>query len=76
MVQLLQPQQVKLVTKDGECKISLTIDLNINLNQNEGLVKQGMKHENEPDDDEVSFVIPDFEGSGANLDFGKQEEAR
>jgi len=76
MVQLLQPQQVKIVTKDGECKISLTIDLNINLNQIEGLVKQGIKKEYEPDDeDKVNFVIPDF-GSGAKVDFGKQEEAK
>jgi len=33
MAQLLKPQNVKVVTKDGELIISLQLDININLNQ-------------------------------------------
>ena len=32
MAQLLKPQNVKIVTKDGEIVISLQLDININLN--------------------------------------------
>ena len=79
MVQLLHPQKtVNIVTKEGECKINLTIDLNINLNQQvTDLIRQEVKKGYEPQEEEkVDFAIPDFEGSGTKLDFGKKEEAR
>ena len=80
MVQLLHPQkQISVTTKNGECNINLTIDLNINLNQTvTDLIKQETKraYESEEDDDKVDFAIPDFEGSEMKLDFGKKEEAK
>jgi hypothetical protein len=69
MAQLIQPNNVKVITKDGEIQVSLTIDLNITLNQTgtinvEGSVNsvggempKGIKND---DDDKVEWAIPDF----------------
>jgi hypothetical protein len=76
MAQLIKPQNVKVVTKDGEILISLQLDININLNQTDVLsvgdnstVKQvSTKPKN--DDDDVAWAIPDFKPT-EKIKFGK-----
>lgn len=74
MAQLIQPNSVKVVTKEGEITVSLQIDLNINLNQNgtfvEGGVTSTAKVNSKKDDDDVAWVIPDFKPS-EKINFGK-----
>ena len=36
MPQLIKPGEVKVITKDGEVKISISLDLNINLGEISG----------------------------------------
>ena len=36
MAQLIRPSDVKIITKDGELKVSITLDLNINMNGSVG----------------------------------------
>lgn len=77
MPQLIKPSDVKVVTKDGEVKVSITLDLNINLtNLLEGMSlpsTQSAKKENnsiaENLDDKVVWAIPDF--SSEKINFGK-----
>lgn len=78
MPQLIKPSDVKVITKDGEVKVSITLDLNINLtNLLEGISlpvaqSQSTKKENsivENLDDKVTWAIPDF--SSEKINFGK-----
>lgn len=62
-----------VVTKDGECHLTITLELNINLNS-DGVTAsvQSVKSPNmEDDDDKVIFEVPDFT-SGNTIDFGKE----
>ena len=76
MAQLIKPQNVKVVTKDGEILISLQLDININLNQtgvlsieDNSIVKQvSTKPKN--DEDDVAWSIPDFKPT-EKIKFGK-----
>jgi hypothetical protein len=76
MAQLIKPQNVKVVTKDGEILISLQLDININLNQtgvlsieDNSIVKQvSTKPKN--DEDDVAWAIPDFKPT-EKIKFGK-----
>ena len=76
MAQLIKPQNVKVVTKDGEILISLKLDININLNQtgvlsieDNSIVKQvSTKPKN--DEDDVAWAIPDFKPT-EKIKFGK-----
>jgi hypothetical protein len=80
MAQLLKPQNVKIVTKDGEIVISLQLDININLNQlgvtniseNNSAVKPASKTEefSSTKDENLEWVIPDFKKS-EKVNFGK-----
>jgi hypothetical protein len=75
MPNLIQPNTVKIVTKEGEITVSLQIDLNINLNQNgmtftnnnnaTGGSSSGIKK-----DDDFEWAIPDFNKS-EKVKFGK-----
>jgi hypothetical protein len=76
MAQLIKPQNVKVVTQDGEVVISLQLDININLNQNGSLsvsdnsnVKQ-VSTKQKSDDDDVAWMIPDFKPT-EKIKFGK-----
>jgi hypothetical protein len=69
MAQLIQPNNVKVITKDGEIQVSLTIDLNITLNQTGTINVEGginsvsgtmPKTVKSADDDKVEWAIPDF----------------
>jgi hypothetical protein len=75
MAQLIRPSDVKIVTKDGELKVSITLDLNINMNGSieavSGDVKGVMnKKESSVDaEDKVAWAIPDF--ASEKINFGK-----
>ncbi len=71
MVQLIKKQEVKILTKQGECNVSITLDLNINLNSDGLSVNVGeMKAKQKQEDDEVNWAIPDF--SNEQIKFGKK----
>jgi hypothetical protein len=74
MPQLIRPQEVKIVTKDGEVQVSIILDLNINLNSS-GLqvTAQGrVAEEQEKPKEDPHWAIPDF-GSSTKINFGKKE---
>lgn len=73
MAQLIKASDVKVVTKDGECKLSISIDLNINLNtlgvtvgtQSNRIESQDVKKE------ATAWEIPDFTQQ-PKVNFGKK----
>ena len=78
MVSYSQPNQTHVITKEGECHLTITLDLNLNITS-DGLVtataKQNKinKYVDNSDDDEVHFTVPDFKSEkGKKLDFGKK----
>jgi len=60
MVDLIKPR-VSVTTKEGECQIHITLDLNININGE-------AKLENK---ESAEWVIPNF-NSGEKVSFGKK----
>lgn len=77
MGDLIRPTKVHVVTKDGECQLNITIDLNINLNT--GTVElQSSKATTAPvvekaEEDKTVWAIPTFV-SGDKVKFGKKKE--
>lgn len=74
-MQVIKRGDTKVITKDGECAISLTIDLNINLTT-EG-IQIGVKNvkssseEKQPvksNKEDFDWAIPDFKAN--KIDFG------
>lgn len=72
MAQLIRPSDVKIITKDGELKVSITLDLNINMNGSVETVSVDGKStvKKEALDDKVAWAIPDFVSEKIN--FGKK----
>jgi hypothetical protein len=80
MPQRITPVKVMSVSQNGECHLTITLELNINLTANgeigASLQAQGekpMKARPIQEDDDVELTVPDFV-SGMKLDFGKQVE--
>lgn len=76
MPQLIKPQEVKVITKEGECQVAISLELNINLNSS-GLEVTAQAKERSPiqhgsPEDKTEWAIPDFEAS-PRLKFGKNE---
>jgi hypothetical protein len=74
MGELIKPTKVHVITKDGECQLNITIDLNINLNTG-GLQITATKND-EPkqvEEDKTVWAIPKF-SSGDKVRFGKNKE--
>jgi len=75
MAQLIRPSDVKIITKDGELKVSITLDLNINMNGSiEALSVDGKSTASKETsmgnaEDKVAWAIPDFVSEKIN--FGK-----
>lgn len=74
MANLITPQNVQVVTKDGEIVINLKLDLNINLSGgqisvpiDEKVKAQQVKNQTE---EEPEWLIPDFV-SQKKINFGK-----
>jgi hypothetical protein len=76
MPNLIQPNTVKIVTKEGEIIVSLQIDLNINLNQSgttftsNNSSGSGNSSSSNKKDDDFEWAIPDFQKS-EKVNFGK-----
>lgn len=75
MPQLIRPQEVKVITKDGECQVSIVLELNINLNTDGMAVSaQAIKQDKqEKPKSGTNWEIPDFEAS-PRINFGKKQE--
>lgn len=80
MASLIKPGSVKVLTKDGEIQVSLTVDINVNLNT-EGLVLESRIKKNEDasfeepsvkKEEKIEWEIPDFEAPSEKIDFGKK----
>jgi hypothetical protein len=76
MAQLIKPQEVKVITKDGQLEVFISLELNINLNQN-GLDVTAQAKEvktiNRPKEEEnTAWAIPDFTSS-PKINFGKND---
>lgn len=78
MGDLIRPTKVHVITKEGECQLNITIDLNINLNtgsvelQSSKATKVIEKEEEKKEEDMV-WAIPTFK-SGDKVKFGKNKE--
>lgn len=74
MGDLIRPTKVSIITKDGECKLHIVIDLNINLNANSVEVKS-RQADNTPEvqeEEKTAWAIPSFK-SGDKVKFGIKE---
>ena len=67
MAQLIKASDIKVVTKDGECKLSISIDLNINLNTS-GVQNAKVEQKKE---ESAMWEVPDF-AQMPKLNFGKK----
>jgi hypothetical protein len=77
MAQRITPTKVVTVTKDGECHLVITLELNINLNSvnsgGEAVSASIQSHDRASvEEDNVDFTIPDF-SSGGTFNFGKED---
>ena len=75
MVELIKPTQVHLVTREGEVKLNIVIDLNINLNTGNVEVKQSnaLEKKIEEEDEKTLWAIPNFTKQD-KVKFGKKKE--
>lgn len=61
MAQQIKLQNVNVVSKDGECNLNISLELNINLTTDQIYAQNtNIKEEKKSDDDKVDWVIPDF----------------
>ena len=74
MPQVIKPTKVVTVTKDGECKVDITIDLTIHLDSSGLKVSsQVAAAQQETEVDETKWAIPTF-GNAGQVSFGKSEQ--
>lgn len=75
MGELIKPTQVHLVTREGEVKLNIVIDLNINLNTGNVEVKQSnaLEKKIEEEDEKTLWAIPNFTKQD-KVKFGKKKE--
>ena len=82
MANLLKPNQVKVVTKDGELQVTISLELTINLNSDNLKIASAPTHvvpdmtapvakKTVADDDNPMWEIPDF-APMPKVDFGKK----
>jgi hypothetical protein len=74
MVQLIRPSEVRVQTHQGECQVTIVLELNINLTTDGASI--GHKVREAPpkeDNDKVEWAIPDFIPS-KKINFGKTED--
>lgn len=73
MVQRIEPVKTIVVSKDGECKVTIELELNINLNSDGLSIQSEVKphiEKEKKDFDKVDYIIPDL-SSGFTVDLGK-----
>lgn len=69
MGDLIRAPKVHVVTKDGQCDIHITLDLNINVN---GLAGTKPVDKIEDSEEKTDWVIPTFKPA-EKVKFGKKE---
>ena len=72
MPELIRPSKVSILTKDGECEIHLTIDININMNA-VGETKSISSPALQEEDEKTIWAIPSFK-SQDKIKFGNKKE--
>ncbi|MHA2043243.1 MAG: hypothetical protein ACW99G_00530 [Candidatus Thorarchaeota archaeon] len=75
MPSLTRPSVTKVVTKEGEIMVNISIDLNLNLNTGDLQITSGVtpiqaQKDKKNQDEEVEWQIPDFK-MGDNIKFGE-----
>lgn len=71
MAQLVR--QAKVVTKDGECQVAITLDLNININSNGSITANADIAEVKKIEEEKSpWLVPEFSSGKKISNFGKE----
>ena len=79
MVRLLKKKDVQVVTKNGECEVHITLDLNVSLNADGlqvGVSANQSKSSSDPDED-FEWAVPDFNPDDSQqVDFGKEVEEK
>jgi hypothetical protein len=74
LAQLIKSSDIKVVTKEGECKLSITIDLNLNLNSSGIQVGANVVEKSgevAKKEEKTAWEIPDFT-TMPKLNFGKK----
>lgn len=75
MPQRITPSKIVTVSKDGEVHVTITLELNINLDTS-GVIQVANQHSadsrapEEDEDDRVNWEVPDF-NSVSDFQFGK-----
>lgn len=74
MVQQIKSQVTKVITKNGECEITISLDININLNNNQvNLVDNNAKKieqlHSDKEEENATWAIPEFKNS--KIKFGE-----
>jgi len=78
MAQLIQPQKIKVLTKDGECEITLNVNIVLD---HRGLVPQisvdspqaaTILKQDKPPEPEFKWEIPNFDDGSEKIQFGKE----
>jgi len=77
LASLIKPGSLRVLTKDGEIQVSLTLDININLNTDNVVFGVKNKEENhsineQKEDEKIKWEIPEFEAPMEKVDFGKK----
>jgi hypothetical protein len=78
MVQIIQPYKTKVLTKDGEIQVFISLELNVNLNsdglQIKSKIAEAKQIEDKVEDREMEWLIPDFTDEAPKIKFGKKVE--
>lgn len=73
MANLIKPGEVKLVTKNNEVFVNISLELNIKLDGNITSLgidaKASQQKQNKIEEEKINWEIPDF--SSGKIDFGK-----
>lgn len=64
-------KHVEVITQNGECKLKISLDININLNQLGVENSQKITINNEEESEQNNWAIPDFKME--KVKFGKKE---
>lgn len=60
MAQQIKLQNVNVVSKDGECNLNISLELNINLTTDQIYAQNTNIKDEGKSDDKVDWMIPDF----------------
>jgi hypothetical protein len=72
MANLIKPGDVKIITKNNEIFVNLSLELNIKLDGSvTNLSNITVKDKEKIEDEKVAWQIPDF-SSGSKINFGKE----